>query len=76
MSTPDAETAPLLRTKRSERASVLSFAKTSGASRLDVFAFVHSRLYLYLYPVQPDAPVASSPRAVDDTRASPRRSRR
>ena len=51
MSTPDAETAPLLRTRRSERASVLSFAKTSGVSRLDVFAFVHSRLYLY--PVQP-----------------------
>lgn len=74
MSTPDAETAPLLRTRRSERASVLSFAKTSGVSRLDVFAFVHSRLYLY--PVQPDAPVASSPRTVDDTRASPRRSRR
>ena len=37
MSTPDAENAPLLRTKRSERSSVLSFAKTSGASRLDVF---------------------------------------
>ena len=71
MSTPDAENAPLLRAKRSERSSVLSFAKTSGASRLDVCSFVYSRLYY--------TPVASSrpeDARVDDTRASPRRSRR
>lgn len=71
MSSPDAENAPLLRTKRSERSSVLSFAKTSGTSRLDVFSFVYSRLYStpWRHPRPEDA-------RIDDTRASPRRSRR